>query len=162
MTWCNDYVTGVANGAGSVVAGKGWNWYAIASTSVVNANANALVSAPVYRVDNVRVAAGYNGMWEAGGTGEKHENPININEKLGEQECAVFAATSFGGTANRGQDNPVASGSDWRSRGGRSGAGAGNREWIDHTDLSALGAHSFYALSEPLTIAVPEPATMAP
>jgi hypothetical protein len=58
----NAHVNDIANNnggySGSVVASVGATWYGIGSDTSVNANVNALVSAPVYRVDGVRPQRG--------------------------------------------------------------------------------------------------------
>jgi len=76
----NTYVNKVANNTdgytGSVVASLGATWYGIGSDTAVDARNNAVVSAPVYRVDGVRIATGRSDLWDG-----SIENTIDVTEQ---------------------------------------------------------------------------------
>ena len=152
----NTFVQAAADGGSSVVAALGVDWYAIASTTGGGvANTNAVVSAPVYRVDGVQVATGYTDMWNG-----DIISPINTTELEAVVDVELWSGTKTDGTA------------DWAALG--SGLYSGNRTaqsdetgtwWIYNNEFSwslrwGADSRSLYALSEELTI-VPEPATLA-
>lgn len=159
----NTYVNDIANDgtySGSVVAGLGATWYGIGSdmtvdaqdnVTTVDARDNAFVSAPVYRVDGVRVATGYADIWD--GT---IENPINLTE-LDETDTSVVRT----GTLSDGTAAVHAFGVDG-DRIVRGFPGHTDSSWIgsQHEDEGDGVRRGAYALSEEITVAIPEPSTL--
>ena len=88
----NAFVQAAADGGGSVVAGHGFTWKAIGSTETTNARDNAVVSAPVYRLDGVQVATGYADMWS--GT---IAHPINKDQTGATRNVEVWTGSTTGG-----------------------------------------------------------------
>jgi hypothetical protein len=151
----NAFVNTAANSGGSVVARLGLTtWKAIGSTSTVNANVNALISAPVYRLDKVQVATDYTDMWN--GT---IANPINLSEAGNPINGCPWTGTQSDGSAHPDYPLGYVGGSEWD--GARYGdTGKTEAGWINSGSYHSDYYNALYALSEPLTI-TPEPATLA-
>jgi len=133
------------------------NWFAIVSTRsadavpvVVNAVDNAVVSAPVYRVDGVRVASGFADMWDGA-----IEAPINVNQNGATTNsgiwsgCAAYAGNgladatyALGGGLEGMTGSSAETGGTWLANGG-------------HTRRSPDAALGYYALSEKITVEIP-------
>jgi len=161
----NAFVNTAADGS-PLTGVPGVTWYAIASTTNgttgVNARDNALVSAPVYRLDLALVATGFADMWDS-----SISNPINVTEQ-GIQVSAApnsAAARVWTGSMENGTLNTARSlgSTTHQIMPGYFSYNDGNW-WISGglvADVAArFNLYPLYALSAPLTI-VPEPATLA-
>ena len=151
IDYYNGFVQGVADSTGSVVKDR-FTWKAIGSTAAADANANAFVSAPVYRLDGVQVATGYGDMWNG-----SIANPINITElKTTTTWSDVWTGTNSDGTA-RTPNNELQyqNGASWTGDGNPNSAGTA---WISAGLAFSATSYPMYALSEELAIPVPEPA----
>lgn len=169
IDYYNEFVQSAADAAGLGAI----TWKAIGSTHSVDAKDNALVSAPVYRLDGVQVAAGFNDFWD-----ESLLAPIDVAETLEEVAVDVWTGSSPDGTP-----------SGWSAGYGMGYYGDPAPYWIDYgkSNMSDAGwidyswdspgyiwvwwGHkyiqppyhykSMYALSEQLTVGVvPEPSTL--
>ena len=125
-------------------------WSAIASTDVVNANANAVVSAPVYDLLGNLVATEYSDFWggshsAAIDTDELGNTGLDVNTWTGSTTIGTVGGYAGGlGTANCGI--------------GRSGKV--DFEWIMYASWVPTLEWQMYGLSEELS-AVPEPSSFA-
>ncbi len=155
----NTFVTKVANTV-TELAALGTTWKAIASTASVAArdNTNTVPSTvaggslgvPIYRLDNVQIAASNDDLWD-----QSLLAPINISEQGNSLVQPVWSGTDLDGLASTFYSvgaTQVMVGSS-----GQSGTG-----WISQTLLSAGESHSWYAISARLTVPspVPEPGTL--
>jgi hypothetical protein len=134
----------------------GITFKAIGSTLTVDARDNALVSAPVYRLDGVNVATGFADMWDGS---------LNAAISVNQFNQAIVVANS---AVHTGSDNAGikhthrylgttigVSGGTLVVIGGDALSSAGN--WIFTGQTSSDGAKHYYGLSEVLTVtAVPE------
>jgi hypothetical protein len=149
----NSFVQAAADAAG-IGSSEGVTWSAIASTSAINANSNAMVSTKVFNMGGQEVATGYTDFWDGShtlGVG------IDFTEHGVGQGGNVWTGSNTDGTgagiaginvlgnavANWGE--ATSSGTNWISRG---------------TQPTSVN-YSLYALSETLTVPVPEPETYA-
>ena len=142
----NGFVQAAANaaGMGSVV------WHAIASTSTVNANSNALVSAPVYNMNGELVATGFSDFWDGThtvGVG------IDYNENNASRNFNVWTGTNTDGT-NAGSLALGNAQAIWAESTLSSGA------WINRGTQATTVSYALYALSAPLTAPIPLPPAM--
>ena len=156
----NAFVNTAADGS-PLTGVPGVTWYAIASTYIqpsgpgVNAKDNALVSAPVYRLDLALVATGFDDMWNS-----SISNPINVTEQ-GIQVSAApnsAAARVWTGSHENGTFNTARSlGSTTHEiMPGYFSYNDGNW-WISGSvsGVSRFDLYPLYALSETLTIVAP-------
>lgn len=129
------------------------NWKAIGSTATINAKNNALVSAPVYRLDDTLVATGFADMWDQG-----LQNSISIDEAGNVKDVKVWTGSDGLGWAY--PDWGLGSEVDYAVIGWSIHS---NNSWICHElDYLAM-VHPFYSLSEELTVGeapIPEPGTL--
>ena len=147
----NGLMQGLADG--SSVAGMGdVSWNVIGSTVAVNAKDNAVVSGPVYLTDGSLVANDAADFWDG-----SHASTINKDES-----GAAYTGWSwtFTGTNSDGTGTPA------QQLGNQTHAtmiGYADQKAANWTQGHAAGwdnmAH-FYALSELITVGVPEPGTM--
>ncbi len=128
------------------------NWRAIVSTTEVDARDNALVEAPVYRLDGLMVATGYDDMWDG-----SIANPIQITQNL-TQVPGAQAELTWSGTTDEGVAHnlyPLGGGGE-SARTGRAGqSGSG---WIATSVANRRGVGNslrMYALSEMITVEHP-------
>ena len=132
------------------------DWRAIVSTIAggdeVHARDNALVEAPVYRLDGLLVATGYDDMWDG-----SIANPIQITQNLTEVPGAQ-AELTWSGTTDEGVAHnlyPLGGGGE-SARTGRAGqSGSG---WIATSVANRRGVGNslrMYALSEMITVEHP-------
>jgi hypothetical protein len=138
------HVQAAADAAGIGVT-EGVSWYAIGSTSSVDAKDHALVTAPVYRVDGVRIAAGYDDLWD--GT---IEASLSITEQGDVQETNVWVwtGTVSSGLAQNPLGAPVYDWVDW----GRCLVSDTNWRWIYSGFKRPSELLPLYGLSEELTV----------
>jgi methionine-rich copper-binding protein CopC len=127
-------------------------WYAIVSTTLVDARDNAVVSAPVYRLDGQRVATGYADIWDG-----SIENTINLTQNLttvpGAQSELTWSGSTSAGVAHG--TYPLGNGTESALTGRASGSGGG---WIAGSTAERRGPGTslrMYALSERITIETP-------
>ncbi len=123
----------------------GVTWHAIASTSDVDARDNAFVEAPVYRVDGVLIATGFDDIWDGSLLA-----PISVDQ--------------FGDASGNAFDDSVWTGSDWDGTELSDDIGLGTGEdgiigqTVDHQEWMAGGVREWYleyrmyGLSEMLTV----------
>lgn len=142
----NSFVQTAANaaGMGSVV------WHAIGSTVSVNANSNAIVSAPVYNMNGELLATGFSDFWDG-----SHTTGVGIdfNEYNAPKNFNVWTGSNTDGS-NAGS---LALGNDraiWAESTSSSGA------WINRGTQDTTVSYSLYALSAPLSTPVPLPPAM--
>ena len=157
----NTFVTLAANSEGSLVAGKGWDWYAICSTLSVSAKSNTNTSEtgyPIYLVGGGanRVADNYTDLWDGG-----------IDRQIRRDEGGHYLQTGYpwtGTNKNGGRRNISGTYYVLGAIGGlatRGDATYSNDKWVAAEPLlSTDGFRPLYALSGPITV-VPEPATVA-
>jgi hypothetical protein len=152
----NDYNTFVQSQANLNVDLTGITFKAIGSTLTVDARDNALVSAPVYRLDGVNVATGFTDLWDG-----SLNAPISVNQF--NQVITVANSAVHTGSDNAGVKHTHrylgttigVSGGTLVVIGGDALSFAGN--WIFTGQASSNGAKHYYGLSEVLTVsAVPE------
>lgn len=146
----NDFVQAAADAAG-IGTTVDLGWRAIGSTRDDNARNNAPVSAPVYRLDSVLVATGFDDLWD--GT---ILVPINVTETghtVGDEEDQ-FVWTGSGYDGNVSGSFPLGNGGAQTDRVDTTDFG-----WIQSSAQSYTNEYRVYALSEPIT-AVPEPASV--
>ena len=147
ITQLNTHVNDVANDgggySGSLVARLGYTWYAIASDTTVDARDNALVSAPVYRIDGEQLASGYSDMWD-GTIGVT----LTITEKNTTVTDVVRTGSRSDGTAGQ---YPFGNAGDGRiSRGQNTFTSSG---WIEGgSEGDGIRRHA-YVLSEEIKVA---------
>lgn len=133
------------------------NWYAIASTATVHARDNAMVSAPVYRLDDTLVATDFADMWDGA-----LQNPLNLDE-TGSFRAGWLAWTGslvdgFGSPTDfLGPHFPE----HFQCVTGHSSAYilVSPSLWIANFSTYSYHDYAFYALSEELTV-IPEPSTL--
>ena len=146
LTQLNAHVNDIANDgggySGSLFARFGYTWYAIASDTNVNARDNAVVSAPVYRLDGELIATGYSDIWD----GSIATN-INITEKNTVKTGVVRTGSDSDGTAGI---YPFGDGTDTYISRGYSEYSDSN--WIAFGQEADSVRRSAYALSEEITI----------
>ena len=123
-------------------------WFAIASVPGVDARDNAVVSAPVYLLDGTtKIVDDFSDMWDG-----SVDAALNLTQFLNTN--GGFSVWTGTNTAGIGQS----------LLGGSSGAAGEGRAdltdsgWIRTGVTARTSPHTFYALSEQLTV-VPEPAT---
>jgi hypothetical protein len=173
-----DYNTHVQNAAnaGSLTAGSGLTWKAIASTATANAKDNAPVTGAIYLLDGVTlVAANSAALW---GT---HGNPggvVSLNHAIdltennvtvsaygvvwtgtnpnGTSADGTFTDAEEGGTTFGGPLGTTAASPNRPTYGDPTAAG---RHWVaEYADNARTSSKRLYALSEVLTV----PATSTP
>ncbi len=129
----------------------GVTYSAIASTPFDAANVNALVEAPVYLLDSSLVANGFADLWD--GT---IMNPIGLTQFATAQPPGLVWTGSLT-TGEAFVDLELGSAL------GRAIVGFNSQtdgSWIQSTNFDSFPAeHSIYALSETLTVGVPEPSS---
>ena len=143
-------VQAAADAAGTVDT-TGATWHIIASFGgsypPVDARDHALVSAPVYRLDGVRVADGFDDMWDG-----SLANPINVDE-FGD----TLVGRTLTGTRWTGEARAYIGGGELVTWGE---SNQHNSYWIDRS-LANWGSYAhMYGLSEELTVpgdVIPEP-----
>ena len=149
-TSISDYNKIVDDAANAIpaLAALGVDWYVIGSTAAVDAKDNALVSAPVYNLNDQRVADGFADMWDW-----SIQNPINYTE-TGE----VYTTNVYVWTGSEA----IGTGRDNAELGypGTVGGGIANHAnpfWIQYNTYnpSDYDFH-YYALSGPIEV-VPVP-----
>ncbi len=143
----NSFVQALADAQG-MGSSAGVTWTAIASTAGVNANANALVSAPVFNLGGEQVATGYADFWDGShtvGVG------IDFEEDGTARSRNVWTGSNNDGT---GAGDNVLGGelAVWGESTLSSDA------WINQTTQAATVEYRLYALSSPLTAPIPIPA----
>jgi hypothetical protein len=127
----------------------GVTYFAIGSTTTVDANANAVVSAPVYNFFGQKVADSFVDMWDGSlDTAVRYDQFVNSGFPdlyTGTEAAGLGFAGSELGTANPR-------------------AGLGNlatSDWVTNATTPQASAYAFYGLSEviiaPASTTVPEP-----
>ena len=167
----NDFVQAAANAAG-LGDTVGITWKAIGSTATVDARDNALVSAPVYRLDGELVATGYDDMWDyvvGPGWDGSILSPISLTEQGTYLWTLVWTGSYPTGRKTMGlasiytlgMDKPLFGIADPTYTGADPTERYFKWDWITRSfTISAAASHSFYALSEPLSVPIPEPSTI--
>jgi alpha-galactosidase len=165
VTHWNNYVNSIA-GASTLAGIPDLTWVAIVSVDDdangpnvgVAANANTVVSAPVYRTDGAKVATGASDFWDS-----SLLVPIKWNEFGLEQNTTGGSAsgrqvwtgaTGTGGIDSRPLGYPASSINNYSIRMGN--ADATGDDWINTSDATRRGPTAtgrVYALSEVITVA---------
>jgi hypothetical protein len=144
------FVNNTANANGSALQGLGLNWLSVASvtgTSAVSRLGNN-ANIPIYRPDGVRFANSLQQLWQV-----IYLTSLSINEQGNSQSGLVWTGTTFTG----GASGTKALGSA-RPETGSSSTSAG-AQWIQFQDRSSDTLLSLYGISDPTSIATPEPAS---
>jgi len=127
-------------------------WNAVVSTTTVAARNNALVSAPVYRIDGELVATGFDDLWN-GSVMAPIELTQNLTVVPGAQQNLVYTgSTSAGFPDNR---YPLGNGTQSAKTGRAARVDAG---WVSGSDAERRNptvSLRMYAMSELITIAIP-------
>lgn len=144
----NNFVQGVANAAG-IGTSAGVTWYAIASTAAANANANAVVTSPVYNMNLDLVATGYADLWD----GSLLAVGISYDEHGSENQNGAWTGSQSNGLGFAGRTMGTA----FPELGDSSFT---DPNWISLGALNKTAPLCFYALSSQLTV-VPEPASLS-
>ena len=138
--------------AGSLTIPLNLTWKALVSSADgANANTNGLVSGPVYRLDNVKVADDYADFWD-GTLGAA----ISLTENGTTYTSGVYTGSTSTG------DGDIHDGSDYRMGSGHAEGAIGFASSTSGNPFHHGGHWSnsttpYYAISE----VVPEPATMS-
>jgi len=147
-----DYNTFVNNQAAQNPSLTGTNmgvqYFAIGSTTTVNANVNAAVTAPVYNFNGDKVADSFADLWDG-----------SLDNGIAYDEFANFASfpDMWTGTTTSGIGFV---GNELGSTSPRSGfAFSSAPNWISDGIGPAAANFAFYGLSQQLTTPVPEPST---
>ena len=156
----NDWVKAVANGS-SLPGIPKLTWKVIGSDTSTHARDNALVSAPVYRVDGAtRIADSYADMWDGS---------IDATLSKDESNNGVSGTWVWSGTSSSGGGSAGSTSFDGTSTSAyRSRYDQVNSQWIVHGTTGRAVDYRLYGLSQPLTITnglggdttPPEPSTM--
>lgn len=148
-----DYYNGFVNAAAANAGMGEVLWSCIGSSSAIDARDNALVSAPVYRMDGTLIASGFTDIWD-----DSLSSPININE-FGDQlaDEPVWTGSTFDGFKSvfLGGALKYYFGEGTVRFGSPTSTGKG---WIDNGFVVPSNSFHLYALSQPIT--VPEPSTL--
>ncbi|MHC4555007.1 MAG: PEP-CTERM sorting domain-containing protein [Planctomycetota bacterium] len=144
----NTFVQTQAELAGAVTENWSINWFAIGSTSSVDAKDNIPVAtAPIYLLTDVRLADNATDLWDG-----SIQNTLRITQ-FGQIESTanIWTGTNSDGTAfplgALGTENP------------RQGfSGLIDTKWVSFGDEPRENLRAFYAVSETLTV-IPEPAS---
>jgi len=146
----NSFVQAAADAAGIGIS-EGASWAAIASTSAVHANTNAVVAAKVFNMNGELLATGFADFWDGThttGVGiDYNENGIGTNAN-------VWTGSLADGT-NAGINALGNSVATWGESTLSSSA------WVNRGTQNTTVVYRLYALSEPLTAPIPEPQTWA-
>lgn len=126
----------------------GVTYKAIASTTAIDANVNAAVSAPVFNFNGDKIADSFGDMWD--GT---IDNPIAYNQFV----ATVFPPDIWTGSQTSGIGSVGAELGQANPRTGRSDLADGR--WIDEIFSNSSFTSRFYGLSQELTVPVPEPSS---
>ncbi len=152
-----DYNDHVQNAANATIDLSGYTWKAIASTQTdnVQANANVSVTEAVYLVNGTKVASAL-AFWAS-----PHDAAINIDENGDGYDGNVWTGSNWEGFRNNNGlgtlgGNPIGVNSVFGLSDETGQTWAGEAGLLVQTTLLP-----FYAVSEVLTVAVPEPATMS-
>ena len=146
-SWVNDQAAASVHATSAAdIAELSWN--AIASTTLVAARDNALVSGPVYRIDRNQVATGFADMWDA-----SLMNAIEVDENGILQSGHVWAGGPSYSSNGAIGGQPLGNGTASASRGY---IGTDNK-WFGHGGHIARGPDDsqtrVYALSEVISVA---------
>ena len=152
------YYDGIADTRGDSMSGSPYgdvDWYCLGSVSAATSPVNrGLVSGPVFRLDGVLVADDSGDMWD----GYLHD-PINVADDGNAPPIFQAMPWVWTGTTQSGgvHWNPLGSGGGWSHMGIWMNT---NGEWISSGPSPTAASRPIYAISEPLTVTVPEPGTL--
>ncbi len=127
----------------------GVTYRAIVSTTALDANANAPVTAPVFNLNGDKIADNFADMWD--GT---IDNPIDYNQYA----ATIFPPDIWTGSQTGGQAFVGAEMGAANPRTGRADLADGR--WIDEIIATNTYLSRFYGLSQELTVPVPEPSSL--
>jgi len=149
-----DYNAFVNSAASNNAMLAGINFNVIGSTEAVDAIDNTGTNAggvdvPIFLIDDSQIATGNADLWDG-----VLLNPINLDENLNSVTGDVFTGSLTNGTDVN--DFGFGSGNNLVRRGFIGSTGNG---WIFEAVTATGVSNNFYALSDPITVAVPEPAT---
>lgn len=160
----NAHVNSVADGS-SLADIPGINWFAILSTTTTDAKDNAVVSAPVYLLDSptaitTLIAADATDMWD-GTIGAPITYDESANLLPGRRAWAGGSWTVGVGAAGV----EVGSTGTWHVGNTNASGTAFPNAWLGGSGATSQQdpstAHAVYAMSEVITVAVPEPGSLA-
>jgi hypothetical protein len=146
----NYFVNREAGSNHALTEGLGIDWRAVASTSTVNAKDNVNVTAPVYRLDGVKIADDAADLWNGSLLCD-----LDINQFGNEKHHSVWTGTLTNGF----KDEVYPLGSVTPRRGLQPGSGAA---WITNDTYDNNWGFPMYAISEVQTVqtVVPVPAAV--
>lgn len=155
----NSFVTAAATAAGSWVKDLSTTWVAIASTQTTDAINNAPITAPVFRVDGVKVADDSTDFWDG-----NLDSAINLTEVGGSPTAWVWTGSNTSGTefiqvGGPDDGDSLALGSTDNTSSTVGNPNSASSSWTVGTAAAQTTEFSFYAISGELTV-VPEPATL--
>ena len=155
IAYYNEFVQGVADASALGLADA--TWMVIGSTETVNAKVNTSTDSgtgeAIFLVDGSTIVANdYADLWDGG-----LENPIDLNENGNLREVRIFAGTTAGGAtiADRWFGTTTISNNSLRVETGESNDAGGH--WMQQYNSGPTSLHSFYGLSDPLTIGGGDP-----
>ena len=130
----------------------GVTYFAVGSTSAIDARANAIVTAPVYNFNDQKIADSFADIWD--GT---LDAPVAFDQFIAGGFPDMFTGSDSAGFAISGSELGTAS--------PRSGlSNFASFRWVDDSVAPQASPYAFYALSEPIiappATAVPEPTTL--
>ena len=156
----NSFVQAQAGLSGATTENYGINWYAIASTASAEARNNAVVSGPVFLLDETKIADNYNDMWNGNLDSALALTQFEVIRNLFVWSGTWEDGTAFSYSYSRpgGHIGYVLGGSSGHTSVGDSAATDDN--WISYASIKGQSSSwHLYALSEALTVPIPEPST---
>ena len=149
----NAFVNLEASATGATTENYGINWYAIGSTALVDARDNAVVSGPVYLLNETQIAEGYTDMWDG-----SLSNLITVTQY---PSVTAYPYIWTGSTSDGSKSTLYHLGTTLYPLVRLGSISTGYYTgWLSSP---LTGAHAtlrpLYALSEALTVPIPEPST---
>ena len=106
----NNFVNEQAGVSGAITENWDIDWYAMGSTSLVDARVNALVTGPVFGLDGTKIADDHDDVWD--GSLSAHLNVTQSNTTL---ETIVWTGSNYDGDAHPTPWDKVMRSQDTRS-----------------------------------------------
>lgn len=149
----NAFVQSVADGSGSLFAGSGITWYAIASTASTSAAANmgGGFASPIFQPDGRIVATDDSDLWD-GSISSPLLSPLEVSEQGLILDTRVWTGSNSDGTSATTRYLGGTTTSNYGATGTRFSS------WVVFGNGSQTNLYSLYAISEELTV----PAAAAP
>ena len=149
VAYYNGFAQSEADASRALTENMGLTWDAMISTETIDANSNALVSGPVYRVDGTKIADDYNSIWDG-----DISVPVSLNQYGVFTNTSVWTGSESTGSARHDFEAGITG--SFAIAGTSIATGA---NWIAGAGYYKGEHHSLYALSNVITVsAVPLPA----